>query len=81
MSSAAERGRFLLAESGSSLQATLSDGRAGELSHFLKTKVLRVPREGDQARFQPIKTRDDLANNRERIKRILKKRGFESELG
>jgi UTP--glucose-1-phosphate uridylyltransferase len=54
---------------------------AGELSHFLKTKVLRVPREGDQARFQPIKTRDDLANNRERIKRILQKRGFESELG
>jgi hypothetical protein len=51
------------------------------LSHFLKTKVLRVPREGDQARFQPIKTRDDLANNRERIKRILQKRGFESELG
>ncbi|MFW5967697.1 MAG: hypothetical protein ACOCV2_09280, partial [Persicimonas sp.] len=49
---------------------------AGELSAFLDTTFVEVPAQGDRARFQPIKRREDLAENRERLERISRARGL-----
>ncbi|MFW5966822.1 MAG: UTP--glucose-1-phosphate uridylyltransferase [Persicimonas sp.] len=49
---------------------------AGELSAFLKTTFVEVPARGDEARFQPIKRREDLAENRGRLERIARARGI-----
>ena len=49
---------------------------AGELSAFLKTAFVEVPASGDQSRFQPVKRREDLDDNRERLERLVKQRGL-----
>ena len=47
---------------------------AGELSAFLDTTFVEVPATGEEARFQPIKRREDLDDNRDRLERIVKQR-------
>ncbi|WP_168210386.1 UTP--glucose-1-phosphate uridylyltransferase [Persicimonas caeni] len=49
---------------------------AGELSAFLKTTFVEVPASGDESRFQPVKRREDLDDNRERLERLVKQRGL-----
>jgi UTP--glucose-1-phosphate uridylyltransferase len=49
---------------------------AGELSAFLNTTFVEVPAAGDESRFQPVKRRDDLEQNRERLERLVKQRGL-----
>lgn len=49
---------------------------AGELSAFLNTTFLEVPATGDQSRFQPIKRREDLDENRQRLERVVRQRGL-----
>ena len=44
---------------------------AGELSAFLKTRFLQVPRRGERSRFLPIKRRRDLEDNREFLRRVV----------
>lgn len=47
---------------------------AGELSAELDSHVLSVPREGESSRYLPVKTRDDLASNREYLREVLSDR-------
>ena len=47
----------------------------GELTAFLPSKFLRVERHGPDARFQPIKTPDDIAKELPDIVKALKARG------
>jgi UTP--glucose-1-phosphate uridylyltransferase len=47
----------------------------GELTAFLKSSFLRVERHGPDARFQPIKTPDDVDKERPAIVAALKARG------
>ncbi len=49
---------------------------AGELSAFLNTTFVEVPSTGDQSRFQPIKRREDLEENRQRLERLVRQRGL-----
>jgi UTP--glucose-1-phosphate uridylyltransferase len=49
---------------------------AGELSAFLETTFLEVPASGEEARFQPIKRREDLDEHRERLERQVRRRGL-----
>jgi UTP--glucose-1-phosphate uridylyltransferase len=45
---------------------------AGQLSAFLKTRFVQVPRQGMGSRFLPIKHREDLEQNRDFLRRVLK---------
>ena len=47
----------------------------GELTRFVSCAFLEVEREGDDARFQPIKTPDDLVSEVPLIARALRARG------
>ena len=47
----------------------------GELTSFLDSAFLRVERHGPDARFQPIKTPDDIDKERPQIVKALKARG------
>ena len=47
----------------------------GELTAFLSSAFLRVERHGPDARFQPIKTPDDMGKERPDIVAALKARG------
>ena len=47
---------------------------AGELSAFLKTRFLQVPRKGKGSRFLPIKRREDLERNREFLQTVIEAR-------
>ena len=47
---------------------------AGELSAFLKTRFLQVPRTGKGSRFLPIKRRSDLEENRSFLKEVIEAR-------
>lgn len=49
---------------------------AGELSAFMQTTFVEVPASGEEARFQPIKRREDLEENRERLERLVRQRGL-----
>jgi UTP--glucose-1-phosphate uridylyltransferase len=49
---------------------------AGELSACLDTTFVEVPASGDESRFQPVKWREELEENRERLERLIKKRGL-----
>ncbi|AWV90166.1 UTP--glucose-1-phosphate uridylyltransferase [Bradymonas sediminis] len=49
---------------------------AGELSAVLKTAILKVPSTGDDSRFEPVKRREDLAQNRDRLKSLMAGRGI-----
>ncbi len=49
---------------------------AGELSAFLETTFVEVPASGEEARFQPIKRREDLEENRQRLERLVRQRGL-----
>src|SRR5690554_64918 len=49
---------------------------AGELSAVLKTAILQVPSTGDTSRFEPVKRREDLANNRARLRSVMARRGI-----
>ncbi len=44
---------------------------AGQLSAFLKTRFVQVPREGGESRFLPIKHREELEANRDFLRRVL----------
>ena len=47
---------------------------AGELSVFLDSNFILVPREGLETRFIPVKSKEDLDNNREFIKKVVNER-------
>jgi UTP--glucose-1-phosphate uridylyltransferase len=47
----------------------------GELSAFLASSCLEVPRDGEDGRFQPAKDPEELARRRPQIERILRARG------
>ncbi|MGM0556183.1 MAG: UTP--glucose-1-phosphate uridylyltransferase [Myxococcota bacterium] len=49
---------------------------AGELSAFLETRFLKVPNDGEQSRFLPIKRPVDLEDNREFLEKVIRARGF-----
>ncbi len=55
---------FVVEKSVNDEKAIQFERLAGEISAFLKTQFLQVPRRGRQSRFLPIKRREDLANNR-----------------
>lgn len=48
----------------------------GELSAFLSTTCLQVPRDGEDGRFQPVKDPEELERRRPQIERILRARGI-----
>ena len=48
---------------------------AGQISAFLKSQFIQVPRQGAASRFLPIKERSDLEENREFLAEALKARG------
>jgi hypothetical protein len=47
---------------------------AGELSWYIESNFIEVPREGTDTRFIPVKTQEDLENKRELIKKVVKNR-------
>lgn len=47
---------------------------AGELSAFLDTQFVEIPREGDSSRFLPIKRPEDLEEARGYLRRVMKER-------
>lgn len=49
---------------------------AGELSSFLETRFLKVPNDGEQSRFLPIKRPSDLEQNREFLENVVRQRGL-----
>jgi UTP--glucose-1-phosphate uridylyltransferase len=48
---------------------------AGELTSFLETRYLHVPRGGRQGRFQPVKDPDELERRRPTIEDVMRSRG------
>jgi UTP--glucose-1-phosphate uridylyltransferase len=48
----------------------------GELTAFLPSAFLRVPRGGTDGRFQPVKDPEELAQRRDEIRAILRARGI-----
>ena len=48
---------------------------AGQISAFLKSQFIQVPRQGAASRFLPIKERSDLEENRDFLAEALKVRG------
>ena len=47
-----------------------------EITSALEPRLLRVPREGDQSRFLPVKDTAELERRRPEIEAIAKARGF-----
>jgi UTP--glucose-1-phosphate uridylyltransferase len=47
---------------------------AGELSAFLKSQFIAIPREGTASRFLPVKRPEDLENHRDYLARVMRKR-------
>ncbi len=47
----------------------------GQLTAFVPSAFVRVPRDGEDGRFQPVKNPDELASRRDAIRAILRGRG------
>jgi UTP--glucose-1-phosphate uridylyltransferase len=50
----------------------------GEITSWLETRFLRVPREGPPSRFLPVKDMQELADRRSQIEAVMKERGISS---
>lgn len=48
----------------------------GELTAFHSSAYIRVPREGELSRFEPIKEASDVAARRDQLEKVLKARGI-----
>jgi len=57
------------------MEAVQFERLVGELTAFLPSAFLRVERDGEDGRFQPVKDPDELDHRREGIRTILRARG------
>ena len=67
---------FLVEKSVDGQPAIQFERLAGELSAFLPTRFVAVPRDGEASRFLPIKVPADLEQHRDALRHILTARGI-----
>jgi len=67
---------YLVRKSVEGREAIQFERLVGELSAFLSCRCIEVPRDGIDARFQPVKDPEELERRRGEIERILKARGI-----
>lgn len=76
LSRPAELTWFVVEKSVNGRPAIQFERLAGELSAILSTRILKVPATGDASRFEPVKTPQNLEDNRARLKTLSQRQGL-----